>query len=77
MVSVGNLRSCGLRQRQYGFGLGNDDAAAARNGFSGMTGDRVQGLRIFNTPIQMQRRAAGGAVGGNRPVRHWFQRYNI
>jgi hypothetical protein len=53
-VSVGNLRSfVDYGSDEFGFALGNDLALMPQDGFSGMTGDRVQGLRMFNTPIKM------------------------
>lgn len=54
VVSIGNLRSwVDYGADEFGFALGNDLTLLPQSGFSGMTGDRVQGLRMFNTQIEM------------------------
>ena len=54
VVAVGNLRSfVDYGADEFGFALGNDLALTKTTGFSGMTGDRTNGLRMFNTPIEM------------------------
>lgn len=53
-VSVGNLRSwVDYGSDEFGFALGQDLTLLPAAGFSGMTGDRVNGLRLFNAPIEM------------------------
>lgn len=54
VVALGNLRSfVDYAADQYGFALGNDLALDATTGFSGMTGDRTNGLRLFNTAFEL------------------------
>ena len=54
VVALGNLRSfVDYAADQYGFALGNDLALTPATGFSGMTGDRTSGLRMFNTVIDL------------------------
>ena len=54
VVALGNLRSfVDYADDQYGFALGNDLALTPATGFSGMTGDRTNGLRLFNTDIEL------------------------
>lgn len=54
VVSMGNLRSfVDYGSNEYGFGLGNDLTLTPTTGFSGMTADRANGLRMFNSSIQL------------------------
>lgn len=51
-VSMGNLRSfVDYGSNEYGFALGNDLTLTPTSGFSGMTADRTNGVRMFNTDI--------------------------
>lgn len=54
VTTMGNLRSfVDYGSDEYGFGLGNDLTLTASTGFSGMTADRTNGLRIFNAEIAL------------------------
>jgi hypothetical protein len=54
VYAAGNLRSfVDYGADEYGFGLGNDLTLTPSTGFSGMTGDRTNGLRLFNTTLEL------------------------
>ena len=53
-TSQGNLESfVDYSSAEYGFALGNDLTLTPATGFSGMTADRTDGLRIFNAEIAL------------------------
>lgn len=59
VTTMGNLRSfVDYTADTFGWGVGNDLTLSPTGGFSGMTGDAVNGLRQFNTITKMYQ---GGA----------------
>lgn len=52
-VTMGNLDSFVGYGVEYGFAAGNDLTLTASTGFSGFTADRTNGLRLFNTDIDL------------------------
>jgi fibronectin-binding autotransporter adhesin len=64
VVSLGNLRSfVDYSADKFGLAIGNDLEATPTTGFSGLTADVTNGLRLFNTPIVM--------YSGATPVGSW------
>lgn len=54
VTALGNLRSfVDYTGNTFGWGVGNDLTLSPTGGFSGMTGDAVNGLRQFNTITKM------------------------
>ena len=54
VTTMGNLRSfVDYTADTFGWGVGNDLTLSPTSGFSGMTGDAVNGLRQFNTITKM------------------------
>ena len=57
VVTMGNLHSfvdySGLAGEDFGFATGNDLTLDPSEGFSGLTADRSNGLRLFNTELAM------------------------
>lgn len=54
VTTMGNLRSfVDYTADTFGWGVGNDLTLSPTGGFSGMTGDAVNGLRQFNTITKM------------------------
>lgn len=52
VVSMGNLESfVDYSAAEFGFAVGNDLTLDAATGFSGLTADRTNGLRLFNTDL--------------------------
>jgi hypothetical protein len=53
-VTMGNLTSfVDYATTRFGFAAGNDLTLLPSSGFSGFTADRVAGLRMFNTAVQL------------------------
>lgn len=54
VVSMGNLESfVDYSADEFGFATGNDLALTPTTGFKGLTADRTNGLRLFNTDIKL------------------------
>jgi len=59
VTALGNLRSfVDYTSNTFGWGVGNDLTLSPTGGFSGMTGDAVNGLRQFNTITKMYQSGA-------------------
>jgi len=59
VTTMGNLRSfVDYTADTFGWGVGNDLTLSPTGGFSGMTGDAVNGLRQFNTITKMYQSGA-------------------
>lgn len=53
VVTMGNLSSfVDYSGTEFGFAVGNDLTLDGTNGFSGLTVDRTDGIRLFNTELQ-------------------------
>lgn len=54
VVAMGNLSSfAGYSGDEFGFAVGNDLELDAATGFKGMTADRTDGVRLFNTSLYL------------------------
>ena len=70
VVSFGNLRSfVDYTADTFGWAVGNDLTLSPTGGFSGMTGDATNGLRLFNLE---QRMYSGGAEFSRMDVTHGY-----
>lgn len=53
VVTMGNLDSFLSYGTEYGFAVGNDLTLSPSTGFSGFSADRTNGVRLYNTNIQL------------------------